>query len=80
MSDLASLTREALALPLAERIQLAQELWASVGPPEATSSSDSEVEALRLADERYAELASGKVAGIPLDEAMEKARKSLQCE
>jgi putative addiction module component (TIGR02574 family) len=78
MSDLARLTREALALPLKERIQLAQELWDSIGAPESTNANDDEAETLRLADERYAELASGAVEGIPHDEVMEKVRQMLR--
>lgn len=80
MSDLSQLTRQALALPLDDRIQLAQELWASVGPS-AVDSVDKEVtEALDTADRRDAELASGAVQGISHDDAIARARKSIGCE
>jgi hypothetical protein len=71
------LSREAMALPLAERATLAQALWASIdeGFP-APDGRDAIAEALR----RDAELSSGVVSGRTYAEAMEAARRAISCE
>jgi hypothetical protein len=80
MYDLSQLTREALSLPLEERLHLAQELWASLGPPSVTSIDSEVAEVLDKADRRNAELASGSVEGISHADAIARARKSIGCE
>jgi hypothetical protein len=69
------LTTEALALPLAQRIELAQTLWESIdcGLP----LIDPE-EAIRDAVRRDAELTSGTVVGRTHAEVMAAARQSLK--
>jgi putative addiction module component (TIGR02574 family) len=68
---------QALALPLEERIQLAEALWQSIsdGLP-----ADSERDALNQAAQRANELSSGKVVGRTHAEVMAAARKSLECD
>lgn len=70
------ITAEAMALPLAERVSLAQTLWESI---------DAE---LRDADERAAiaesltrseDLLLGRVAGETHEEVMEAVRRALEC-
>ncbi len=70
------LTAEAMALPMAERVTLAQALWQSIhaGRPET-----SEAEMIREARRRDEEMSSGKVAGRTHEEVMQAARRSLGC-
>ena len=71
------LSTAALALPLAERVSLAQELWQSIDASLPDSSaSDAVSEAIR----RDAELSAGTVAGRPHDEVMRAARRAIGCE
>ncbi len=74
------LTEEAMALPLAERIALAQTLWESLneGPREFTV--DDEDEAVGLAARRDADLTSGVVAGRSHEQVMSAARRALGCD
>ncbi len=76
MSNISELTREALSLSVDDRVQLAQELWASLQSP----PSDSEADALDLADQRDTELEDGSVTGVFHKDAIAQARKSLECE
>lgn len=80
MSTMAQLTRDALSLPLDDRIRLAQRLWDSLQQPENADGIDDEAKALELAHQRDAELAGGSVEGVSHADAMAKARKSLECE
>jgi len=68
---------DAMALPLAERVSLAQALWASIdaGLPET-----SERAAVNEAIQRDEELVSGKVAGRTHEEVMQAARRALECD
>ena len=68
------LSREAMALPLAERATLAQALWASIdeGLPAADERS-----AIADALRRDAELTAGTVTGRTHAEVMEAARRAL---
>ena len=68
--DFQSLEREALALPVDERAQLARDLLASL-----ESLSDQELEALWLveASARARQLESGEVQGIPAEEVFREA-------
>lgn len=68
------LTAEALALPLADQVSLAQTLWESIdaGLPEADEKS-----AVQEAMRRDRELSDGKVNGLRHDEAMKAARRAI---
>jgi putative addiction module component (TIGR02574 family) len=74
---IAQLTNEALALPLPERIELAQQLWDSIHenakPSPITADEQAEIE------RRDAEMDSGNVVGVPHDQAMEMIEQSLRC-
>ncbi|MDX6385288.1 MAG: putative addiction module component [Blastocatellia bacterium] len=65
-----------MALPLAERVSLAQALCESInaGPPETNEGA-----AVNEAIQRDEELVSGKVAGRTHQEVMQAARRALEC-
>lgn len=71
------LISDAMALPLAERVSLAQALWESIdlGVPDTDERA-----AVKEAIQRDEELSSGKVAGRTHGEVMETARRALKCE
>ena len=71
-----ALTDAALALPLADRVSLAQALWQSIdaGLPDTDERS-----AVQDAVRRDSELASGAVTGTPHAEVMQAARRSAGC-
>jgi putative addiction module component (TIGR02574 family) len=71
--NLDSLTTQMLALPLDDRLELAQRLWQSL---EGQLSEDEELFA--EIERREADVASGAVKPIPYDEAMREVRESLQ--
>lgn len=79
MSSLADLTQQALSLPIAARIQPAQQLWASLDVDGGESLAD-ESSVVDLAQKRDRELDANPDKGIPHDEAMRRVRKSLRCE
>jgi putative addiction module component (TIGR02574 family) len=66
---------DAMALPLSDRVSLAQALWESIdaGVPD-TDERAAVAEAIR----RDQELSSGTVAGRTHEEAMEAARRSIE--
>jgi hypothetical protein len=64
-------TAEAMALPLAEKVSLAQALWQSIG--DALHDSD-EHAAAREAVRRDEQLSNGTVKGVEHAEAMKAAR------
>ena len=68
------LTAEALALPLAEKVSLAQALWQSIdtGLPDSDEKA-----AVRDAVRRDRELSDGTVTGLRHDEAMRNARRVI---
>jgi putative addiction module component (TIGR02574 family) len=70
------LTTEAMALPLSERVSLAQALWQSIeaGRPDADQD-----EAVREAMRRDEGLSSGAVIGRSHEDVMEAARRALGC-
>jgi len=72
------LTREAMALPLAERIALAQSLWQSIEGQPVGKVADEVDWAVREADSRDAELSSGQAIGRTHEEVMRAARKALE--
>jgi putative addiction module component (TIGR02574 family) len=69
------LESRALKLPRRERARLAQRLISSLDP-----DMDANVDKLWLqeAERRLAELKSGKVAGIPAEKVLRKARSALR--
>ena len=66
---------EAMALPLGERVTLAQALWESIdaGLPDTDESA-----ALHDAVRRDEELSGGTVAGRTHEEVMEAARRAIR--
>jgi putative addiction module component (TIGR02574 family) len=71
------LTEQIMALPLAERVDLAEALWQSIG--EGLRAGE-EREAITEARRRDAELASGSVSGRTHDEVMKAARRAIGCD
>lgn len=75
MSTLTDVTKQALALPVEERVVLAQRVWESVAhfaSPEVEKAWTDE------ADRRWREIEEGKVQCLPADEVMKRARESLR--
>ena len=70
------LTAEAMALPLAEKVSLAQALWESI---EAGLPDASEQASVREAVSRDRELSEGTVVGVSHEEAMKAARRAIGC-
>jgi putative addiction module component (TIGR02574 family) len=70
------LTSEAMALPLPDRVALAQSLWQSI---DAGLADADEQASLREAARRDAEFSSGTVAGRSHDEVMLAARRAIGC-
>jgi hypothetical protein len=71
------LTSEALALPLPQRVSLAQTLWESIN---AALPDTSEGAALQEAIRRDQELSSGTALGRTHEEVMQAARRSIGCD
>ena len=69
------LIADAMSLPLAERVSLAQALWKSIdaGLPDADEHA-----AVAEAIQREEELSSGKVTGRTHEEVMQAARRALR--
>ncbi len=70
------LTAEAMALPLSERVSLAQALWESI---DAALPDLQEDAALAEAIRRDQELSSGLVAGRTHEQVMQAARRAIGC-
>lgn len=70
------LAAEAMALPLSERVQLAQELWQSI---DIGLDDTDERAAVRDAIRRDQELSSGAVVGRSHEEVMQAARRAIEC-
>jgi len=68
---------EAMALPLAERVSLAQALWESIDG--GMLDTDERV-AVAEAVKRSEELLSGEIAGETHEEVMEAMRQALECD
>jgi putative addiction module component (TIGR02574 family) len=70
------LTVEAMALPISERVSLAQALWQSINAGlEAAKNSEALAEAIRRDDE----ISSGAVQGRTHEEVMLAARRAVGC-
>ena len=63
-----------MALPLADRVSLAQALWQSI---DAGLADSEEREAVREAVRRDQELSSGNVIGRTHEEVMQAARRAI---
>ena len=72
------ITREAMALPLAERVALAQTLWQSIGGQNADKLTDEVNWAVAEAKRRDTELSSGQATGRTHEEVMRAARQALE--
>jgi len=70
------LTTEAMALPLSERVSLAQTLWQSI---DAGLADTEERDAVREAIRRDQELSSGAVVGRTHEEVMQAASRAIGC-
>ena len=70
------LTAEAMALPLPERVSLAQALWQSIDVGLADAEKR---DAVREAIRRDGELSSGVVVGRTHEEVMQAARRAIGC-
>jgi len=66
-----------MALPLSERISLAQTLWQSI---DAGLADTEERDAVREAIRRDQELSSGAAVGCTHEEVMQAARRALKCD
>ena len=73
------LTAKALALPLKQRIGLAQALWLSIDRRLPAQLDGTEATALIASRRRDEELASGDVVGRTHQQVMAAARKALRC-
>jgi hypothetical protein len=71
------LTTEAMALPLSERVSLAQTLWQSI---DASLADTDERVAVREAIRRDQELSTGAAVGRSHDEVMQAARRAIGCD
>lgn len=71
---------KALALPLSERVELAQALWQSIDAQLGRDAIVDEREVIERAKKRDLELQTGAVAGRSHQPVMEKARRALQCD
>ena len=69
------LTAEALALPMEERVSLAQALWKSIN---AGLAEADEASAIAEAIRRNDELSSGAVTARSHEEVMDAARRALE--
>lgn len=75
----AQLTNEVLALPLADRILLAERLWESVNS-DPTREPDAEEDALlQEANRRLDEMKRGAVKTWSHDQVMANVTKAIQC-
>jgi putative addiction module component (TIGR02574 family) len=70
------ITAEAMALPLAERVSLAQALWESINSDLPDGDGRAAVDEAIRRDE---ELSSGKVTGRSHDDVMKAARRATGC-
>lgn len=71
------LRQEAMALPLAERVSLAQVLWESI---DAGLADTNQQAAILEALARDQELSSGTVVGRTHDQVMQAARRAIGCD
>jgi putative addiction module component (TIGR02574 family) len=70
------LTTAAMALPIADKVSLAQALWQSI---DAGLADTDEKSAVREAARRDKQLSSGSVVGVSHQEAMKAVRRAIGC-
>lgn len=73
-----TLVQQLMALPLPDRVIVAQELWQSIDEGLVADTADEQREAAKEALRRDAELTSGTVAGRSHEDVMEAVRRALQ--
>lgn len=73
------LTQAMMALPLAERVSLAQDLWQSIDEGSVSNGTAEEREALAEARRRDDELSSGVVDGRTHEQVLETMRRAIEC-
>ena len=74
------LTDQLIALPMAERAAVAQEVWESIDDETSTITHQADTEALVEARRRDDEMSRGDVPERLHEEVMKTARQSVQCE
>lgn len=78
MSDrVAEITREVLSFSVADRIEIAQELWQSLHDLDSDKAADKDL--LEEIRRRNAELSTGTVRGRTHQEVMESMRRAIEC-
>ena len=70
--------KQVLALPLRERVKLAEALWQSINEAAELSAAEEKRAAIAEATRRDAELSSGAVTGRSHREVMKAARRALK--
>ena len=75
MSTLTDVTKQALALPVEDRVILAQRVWDSI---EHFASSEVQNAWTEEAARRWREIEEGKVQCLPAGKVMKQARESLR--
>ena len=70
--------KRVLALPLRERVKLAEALWQSINETSELPAAEEERAAIAEATRRDAELSSGAVTGRSHREVMKAARRALK--
>jgi putative addiction module component (TIGR02574 family) len=70
--------REAMALPLGERVALAQTLWQSIEGQPSGNVSEEVAWAVAEADRRDGQLSSGQASGRTHEQVMRAARNAIE--
>jgi len=74
----AELTNQIMALPLAERVAIAQKVWESIDDEQAEVLPQTDVEAVAVARCRDDAMSRGDVSGRSHGEVMSDARRSIK--
>ncbi|HEX5447219.1 MAG TPA: addiction module protein [Pirellulales bacterium] len=75
----ADLVQQLMALPLPDRVTVAQALWQSIDEGLAPDVADDPKETIQTALRRDAELTSGAASGRTHEEVMDAVRRALAC-
>lgn len=73
------LVQQLVALPLPDRVTVAQALWESIDEDLGEGIADNEAQAIQAALRRDAELTAQAVAGRTHEDVMEAVRRALAC-
>lgn len=73
------LVQQLIALPLLDRITVAQALWQSIDESEIIDTANEQHKAVETARRRDRELTDGAVAGRSHEDMMEAVRRALEC-